>query len=747
MVELQEARPPWLQRGAQWLVKRLAPREGWLSILLVAVIVVGVANAVVETAWVATIDHVWLNSVVAALLATALAKRLASTRWSWAILVVSGLLVTTLRVGELLPPLTTWRDGSWDTALMTRVGLFAERLQGWVVQLWVGGSSGETLPFLLGVGMAIWLLSALLAWQTYRTRQPLPALTLICFGVALVGYFSASPLHWLLQVLMAAIALAALMRFVTLQMVWERDGVDYPDHVLYDFAIAVAVFAILFPLMGYVTPRLAIPAVSRAFANSQGVLAVEEVLERAFGGVDVQAAGGRGGAGGAVGVMPRQHLLSGSPELLQSVVMTATVQGITERATHWRALSYDNYTGRGWEISAENQTNQPANRPISHPDIVATTTLSQTVYWLQDNRSTRYTLGRPEQLDQPTRLQWHGRSDLVRVRGDGRVYQVQSLVSVATAEALSQVESADIPSAILGRYTQLPDTVPQRVLDLADSVTANAATSYAKAKALETFLRQYEYTLDVDVPPANQDAVDFFLFEQQAGYCDYYATAMTVMARHIGLPARMAIGFAAAPTIDGSQELRGIDAHSWTEIYFGEYGWIEFEPTGGFALSAQSADLDQPLPTEPPPPIPERTVPFMQIMRWVAASLALIAVVAFYVWRSLRPPPLPDTATRYAQLQRHAAQLAIPLAESQTPLEFLGQFEEYITGIGALAWIKQRPRLARRLVKLQQVASTLTNDFIRVQYDELPPTATISNRQWQQTRRLLWLLRLVRRQD
>lgn len=740
MVDVREVPPPLALRGVIWLLERLMPREGWLSFLLLIVVIVGISNAILETEWVPTIGLIWLNGVVAAFLATLFAKHIQSERQAWFLLAISGVLFTCVRVGGLIPPLATWRDGSWDEAFIIQGSLFLERLTAWWTQLQTGNSSTETLPFLLGVGMAIWLLAALLAWQTYRTRRPLPALTLICFGVAMVGYFSRSPLHWLLQVVMGAIALAALMRFVRLQMAWEAEGVDYPANVLYDVAVAVALFAILFPLLGYVMPRIALPTVARAFAASPPVQAVEGVLERAFGGVDVQR-GGRGAAGQSVGVMPRQHLLTGTPELLQSIVMTATIAG-DRSATHWRALSYDNYTGGGWEASAENQTTVPANTSIPHPEILATASSIQTVYWLQDNRSTRYSLGRPAQFDQETRLQWHGRSDLVRVRGEGTIYQVQTDVSVATGEMLAGVVSADVPNAMRGRYTQLPDTIPQRVLDLAESVTADAATPYAKAKALESFLRQYEYSLDVNAPPADQDVVDFFLFEQQVGYCDYYATAMTVMARHIGLPARMAIGFAAAPTIDGTQELRGIDAHSWTEIHFGDYGWIEFEPTGGFALP-RSGGVEtgalEPIPTEPLP-IPERPTSRVQIVVLVTVAFFIVTLIVFIVWRSLLPAQLPDIVLRYDQLQQHAAQLNVPLSDNQTPLEFLAQFDQRIEAFGKLNWVKRRPRVVQQLAKIQQTAHTLTSDFVQTQYDEAPPTSTLPAQTWQRTRRLLWLL-------
>ena len=82
------------------------------------------------------------------------------------------------------------------------------------------------------------------------------------------------------------------------------------------------------------------------------------------------------------------------------------------------------------------------------------------------------------------------------------------------------------------------------MLDLAVEVVGDAETRYDGAKAIEYYLRAYTYTLDLPEPPTNRDLVDYFLFERQEGYCDYYASAMVVMARAVGIPARLASGYA-----------------------------------------------------------------------------------------------------------------------------------------------------------------------------------------------------------
>jgi len=167
--------------------------------------------------------------------------------------------------------------------------------------------------------------------------------------------------------------------------------------------------------------------------------------------------------------------------------------------------------------------------------------------------------------------------------GPGDTYRVVSAVSRATIEQLRSAGS-NYPAAISERYLQLPDTLPDRVRELARQIVtdAKATTPYDQAAALETWLRKnITYNDQITAPATGQDGVDYLLFVTKQGFCDYYASAMAVMARSLGLPARIATGFASG-TLDtqrGVYQVYQNNAHTWPEIYFPQYGWIQFEPT------------------------------------------------------------------------------------------------------------------------------------------------------------------------
>ncbi|NJN55134.1 MAG: transglutaminase domain-containing protein [Anaerolineae bacterium] len=289
--------------------------------------------------------------------------------------------------------------------------------------------------------------------------------------------------------------------------------------------------------------------------------------------------------------------------------------------------------------------------PSPFPPTKASTPSTQSIFWQADDRTTRYTIGLPTLFDHATLLSWRGVNDLARVRAQtadiSNQYTANSRLVTASPAQLRQARLEDVPPVLAARYTALPDDVPLRVVALARDVAGGYDNPYDQARALEQFLRQYPYSLDTPLPPKNSDPVEYFLFELQQGYCDYYASSMVVMARALGLPARLAVGFAGqSPDGAGVQTIRQVNAHSWAELYFAGYGWVEFEPTASFTSAQDTAvtlnpndftlqygppvlDLNTPPPIPPMSPI--RPFPWLRL-----AMVALFTVALFWWWRRQR---------------------------------------------------------------------------------------------------------------
>lgn len=144
---------------------------------------------------------------------------------------------------------------------------------------------------------------------------------------------------------------------------------------------------------------------------------------------------------------------------------------------------------------------------------------------------------------------------------------------------------AENSDRIYANYLQLPDTLPDRVREFTKKLTAYCENDYDRARTIEQYLSSnYAYTLKPKPVPEDRDFVDYFLFDSKEGYCSYYATAMAVMARTVGLPARYIEGYMlpSTPAYDNTYEITNEQAHAWVEIYFEGFGWLSFEPTSPF---------------------------------------------------------------------------------------------------------------------------------------------------------------------
>ena len=165
----------------------------------------------------------------------------------------------------------------------------------------------------------------------------------------------------------------------------------------------------------------------------------------------------------------------------------------------------------------------------------------------------------------------------------GLEYTVRSRVVVPTAEQLERVHN--LTSLQYGQWTRLPgeDVLDPRIEQLAKAWTAGAASDYEKVLAIQQHFHSdgFQYSTDVDVAD-DPDALLTFLTQTKAGFCQQYATAMAVLVRELGLPARVAVGYQAGTLQDDGRYLvQSDDAHAWVEVFFEGYGWLQFEPTPG----------------------------------------------------------------------------------------------------------------------------------------------------------------------
>ena len=165
---------------------------------------------------------------------------------------------------------------------------------------------------------------------------------------------------------------------------------------------------------------------------------------------------------------------------------------------------------------------------------------------------------------------------------EGESYGVLGLVREVSPDELRAARSFGYPQWVGEHYLGLP-AMPDRVAALALQVAGAERTPYDKAKAIETYLRDFPVDYGIGDTPPGQDTVDFFLFDAKAGYFDYHASAMVVLLRSLGVPARLAAGFV-VDNRDFEKDadayvVKDRDAYAWAEVYFPGHGWVEFNPS------------------------------------------------------------------------------------------------------------------------------------------------------------------------
>ncbi len=159
----------------------------------------------------------------------------------------------------------------------------------------------------------------------------------------------------------------------------------------------------------------------------------------------------------------------------------------------------------------------------------------------------------------------------------GMTYTVTSVIGSYSVRQLRAAGSANPPDE---RYVALPKNFPDSLRALAAQVVAGKESSYAQSVALQNWFRDnFEYDLDVSYGSSSSAMEDFV--EERRGFCEHFASTFAAMARSLGIPARVAVGFTSGVPEDGRFVVRARNAHAWPEVWFDRIGWVSFEPTPG----------------------------------------------------------------------------------------------------------------------------------------------------------------------
>jgi transglutaminase-like putative cysteine protease len=322
-------------------------------------------------------------------------------------------------------------------------------------------------------------------------------------------------------------------------------------------------------------------------------------MENAVSALDSVSGGRRGEFFGSELGLGRGFPLS--DQLMFRVQTPDLPSGQTPPRYYWRGRTYDFYWEKEWYTTGTTlvdyspadeitpvisaQTTDPALFLFQTGDLTHSLvyTPSQAVWFSRAGSTRNIPAGDAEEV-----ISWYASPSLLA----GEAYQVNAVLKNPNVQDLREA-GTNYPDWVRDKYLQMPEEFSPKVSELAVLITADYDNPYDRAAVITRFLRDnIEYTNALPEPPRNMDPLEWMLFENKQAFCVYYSTAEVLMLRSLGIPARLAVGFAQGQKVGDEYLVRKLDAHAWPEVYFPGIGWIEFEPTG-----SQPA-LNRPIPPQ-----------------------------------------------------------------------------------------------------------------------------------------------------
>ncbi|MDX1522270.1 MAG: transglutaminaseTgpA domain-containing protein, partial [Anaerolineae bacterium] len=559
-------------------------------VFLTAGLVMAVTFAVGASGWTRGLNIITFIGLGSILIGIMLARSILPGVIAHIFSVIIGIGWSFWVTARLLPVHYTWPE-RWEN--------LAIRMNTWYERAVEGGTLYDNLIFIFQMGFIVWCVGYLTVWFVFRSGKVWQSI--VPGGILLIMnlYYAPNDItFWVLIYLLLSFLVVIRFNTLTQEAKWRAEGVFFRPDVSFDFLRDGFIFSALIIGIAWLAPPVVDAKALGLLDEFQGTWHdVQSNWNRLYADLNYRD------QSGAVGTFGQSFALGGPRYLTDEPVMDVRIEGT---GRYWRATVYDEYNGIGWRNSQQDSFSYGPEAEVSLPIYAASEPITQTYTFHRDNSTVLYAMNGVMEISRNARVTYN---ELTRDQiapynqpnwptSDGPIMEgityIRSNAAVdrgESYEAVSRPSQASIgqlreagtnyPGWVTSRYLQLPPTT-DRVRNLAFEITAEYTTPFDKAQAIERYLRNnINYNELIEPPPLGMDKVDYILFEIKEAYCDYYATAMIMMLRTVGIPSRMAAGFAQGTynaELDAFQVVNA-DAHSWVEVYFPRYGWIEFEPT------------------------------------------------------------------------------------------------------------------------------------------------------------------------
>ena len=481
-----------------------------------------------------------------------------------------------------------------DELLSARLASVGGRLYFSLVQFFQREPVQDGLLFVAFISLLVWLLSIASGYWWMRHGNYLAAVLPGGIFTLVIHLYDQSynSRIWLLAVyLLLALLLLGHQYYLRNRESWRERRVFMMQESAFDLTRGMVIAASLFVFVAWTVPasQAGMDAATRAWRRlTEPWRDVQEWFSNAVESLE-----------GSVVRRPADfygnHLSLGSgTPLSDDVLFSVEAPEIEEKLPryYWRGYVYDLYQNFDWYAAGGvSEEFSPSNSELRIPDSGDRVKASFT-FRIETQQSLLYTATQPVWVSRPGRIQIvtteSGEQDLLAWAAvprllAGEQYEVKASLINPSIQQL-QNAGTEYPQWVTDRYLQLPDDFSPRISELADQITQELESPYDKANAITRYLRrEIEYINPLpEPPPARVDPIEWILFDLKQGFCNYYAAAEVLMLRSVGVPARMAVGFAEGAFDEEANVyiVRSLNAHAWPEVYFPGIGWIEFEPTG-----------------------------------------------------------------------------------------------------------------------------------------------------------------------
>ena len=555
-----------IQICAQWVVYESIHQAGWSpysSVLMSTAI-----SAVVLT----SIAIWWFNSATLSAYITLFVIGMALVVWQLESAVIASVSA------ELGPAYTPQLTGYGDT--LSEIALHIIR---WWRRILAGEPANDQILYIVVLALISYVVVMLNTWLIFRQQQPWLSVVLSAIPLFVNYTFAGQQKNETALVFFVAMGmLSILFHHITVSdAIWRATRVDRPVtaplQTLWHALLIIVPTIIIANAIPLPTPNETALRIWSALRSP--VSTVRSGFDQAFGSGATNVAGGFSKSGMQVGGGRNQTEL----EVLRYQ---------STMPEYLRAMVFDRYTGQGWLLTNDRISESlPMGTTIVNSNN-ARQVVNSTITLSRDRSDDLLiALGDPIAYNRDATV--YALPDL-GIGSTGVLYLTSDIPLLASStytqtSYISRVYDSELRTAgtamasIRTYYTGLPETVPARVGEITRQIVAesNATTDYDVAMAIQQYLRTLRYDEQRPRPPTSGDWVDYFLFESKIGYCDDFATAMTVMLRTQGIPARYVQGYTGGDRdpARGDYVVRESMAHSWVEVFFDGYGWQRFEPT------------------------------------------------------------------------------------------------------------------------------------------------------------------------